>query len=418
MRGNGRTGRWWRYTGTITLVLVLIASACGGSETTGSSPTTPVSTSTTTTQAPTTGTDPTTTQAPTTTTSESPPPAPHGQGTALGELLSLLPDTADSRREVVIENLALVRTQLGLPASVVGVDDDTLISLAQALDGTAIGFGNDSDLVDVSGWRTSFGFSPLEAFQVARAGVEDPIVVFNSVGHDADEIAAALAADPVWGPLLSAETLGDTTVYSWGDATETHFDRTGPGRPLGRAGTLAVTNDSVVRSYDPALLLAAVGEDPNLDRFAPFADIVQALDEAGAYAATLSADPVLFDPADSGLGEDEARALVDSSPLLGDYEALGFGGLIVDGQIRGALMVFAFADDAAAEEGAAALREVLGNGDSVYGGGAWVDRLGEPTVSTRGRLAIVELPEADRGYGSLLNAWFRRENLFWAAVQN
>lgn len=249
-------------------------------------------------------------------------------------------------------------------------------------------------------WRTELGFSALDATADVIAGVPprelaglrssgdgaDELMVFRSSGDGvAEAIAHAVESDPVWSGDLSDEEHGGATLYSWADPLTAQADRVSGARRLGQGGALGVTDGWVVRSIDPEVARAALdtlaGADdaPSLADDDSYAALARALDEQDVYMATLSDRIPTLDPASvtAALGSaatpERVAELLDSTPTLPPYTALGIGEAVADDGNPVKVLAFATGSRDQAAETIERFTVIVNEGTAFGMGRSWAE---------------------------------------------
>lgn len=119
--------------------------------------------------------------------------------------------------------------------------------------------------------RAELGISPEQFDQVVTYNPRPGLNRYVALGRfDPDAIAAAVAADPQWSPMLEVREHRGVTYYRWGD--DLRLYRKSPARVLGNGGRLVVGDGwvswtltdaeaeaTIDTSIDPAVSLATVG---------------------------------------------------------------------------------------------------------------------------------------------------------------
>lgn len=307
----------------------------------------------------------------------------------MSAMLSLVPDTEDARRLVVINDFAAARDALGLEQPDAGDDEaiaEHVVEFARA------GVTEPSEIsgwgsVQFDAWRDELGFSPIDIEQDVTAGASPELIQALVGRFDRQAVEEALESDPTWSDALETAEHDGTEYWQWGQDSDMDLERISPARRRGESARMALIDDTLLWARSTAsierLIDAADGGDSLADDDA-FSDMAAALDEAEAYAAVLSDEPIPPDP--RATPAQRARG----GPTLGPYLAYG-SGAAGEADDRLMILVLAHADDEAAEDNVARLRDVVEEGVSRSTRRPWRDVLDIADLRADGRLVVAVL---------------------------
>lgn len=325
------------------------------------------------------------------------------------ELLGRVPNTPANRAYVSMNDYAAAREAIGLSAPGPGADEQAVYEYLTALSqgpisdlttspptrspGMAVTFesfrpATSMDLLDTSAWNGEMGFDVLNVDRDVLAGVfPDQLAIWEG-SIDPQQVADAVESDPVWSDLLStAEHLG-VEYYRWGDDPSAFDrDRVTAVRPTGQGGCLVAFAGTAYRSLSPAALESAIavreGEGTSLADVEDLQLIADGLDDAGTYAAILSADGSQF-----ALDRAALDLLDSDQPVLEAYRAMGAGAGLDEDGTEFMVIVLIYADADAATANAATLEEIATTGSSLQARQPWSDLLTVRSIAADGRLVI------------------------------
>ena len=326
--------------------------------------------------------------------------------TAYAGLLGTIPDTPELRRQVYINDYALVRQVFDIPLPGPGDDDDALVEFYEWLPPT--GFGREADYPPVSGFGAISFFGPFNQHRNITAENLQHLA-FDVRSMDQSIVAFALPAtldvvrgrfDPqATGKALescsecephSREEYGGVSYYSWGEDYAANLQlRFAPPAfdEIGRGGRIAVLDEYVFRTLGAsdmeALIDAGLNEGASLADVEEFRLLAGGMSRLGAYTMLLSDDVEVWDAEDyyvvllldgaTGKGVVQAqRELSERGPWLRPYEAFATGaGKDENGHYMALVLVHA--DDASAEENVGLLRRIIEDEGSILDDIAWSD---------------------------------------------
>jgi hypothetical protein len=198
-------------------------------------------------------------------------------------LLGHVPSGAVEEAPLWLVDLRRAREQAGVSALAGGASADAWRAQSQAT------FGSDNILLSPLGHatpeevRAELGFGPEQFDQVVviYGGLPRYVAAgrFNRAA-----IAAAVSADPLWGPDLRVREEGGVTVYAWGEDGMRLTQKRSPMRDLGTGGRLVVGDGWLAWCYtdDEVAALVAAAADPRTSAAAddPIREAVEAGDDA------------------------------------------------------------------------------------------------------------------------------------------
>ncbi|MBS1195283.1 MAG: hypothetical protein H6R33_3 [Actinobacteria bacterium] len=322
-----------------------------------------------------------------------------GEAHWIVSLLQRIPGMAPGTIEVSVADLPAAAAAAGITVPPAGADDEAVADYLLGLPRDVLVPDLLRDPAPRFGDLTrELGIDPSRVLQAITAGTAPETYQALRGDFDAAAIDAAVRADPVWSDLLATADYRDVGYYTWGEDFATNLDRVTPVRPLGRGGRLGLDGQFLYWAPWTAgmegLIDAGAGAVASLADDLSLARAARALEEAGVYSATLTDRP---------LGPDaEVSAL-----------ALGVGG---GRDETGAFwaMVAVHNSGAAAEEAAAAVRSILGEGAIASLGRPWSERISGFTVTVDGDL-LVAVMHSSGAEGDWMRAYQTREPVVLAA---
>lgn len=249
----------------------------------------------------------------------------------------------------------------------------------------------------------------------------DPLVLAGD--FDEPAIDAAVNADPVWSDLVHLDRSTDIPFYDWGD--ELDFERITPLRRLGVGGQLVRFGPDEGDSGSSVVAITGRRESMLDVIEAEGRSVADNVDVQVALPMLLAAEPVSLlltnevPTVDSGaLAIDDIENLRDdvAGPewLLERYRLLAAAQRVdADGELLEVVLVHGNATTA--ENNLALVEQMIDDGESIAGGGAWSDRLVLESAGTRDTVLIVQLRSTDperSPFRLLLDSIFRRDTLF------
>lgn len=357
--------------------------------------------------------------------------------TSLASMLQRIPDRADNRASVYYSNLAAIRDEVGAePTKDLTADVKQLNKAGIQSYFVAEPFRVRLMLIE----RAEFGFHVPDIDASIQSGSPPDDISLFAGRLDGEEIEQALRTFEPWADELQQGEDGDLTTYAFGEEGRNSLDLITPGRQIGQRLRIGFA-DQVAWFAKSDAALEDVAEIVN-DDSGSLADVdgvaetAEALDDAGAHTAALSAEPGdwAFDPgilvrqgrldeetADRVLEEFEATAL---APW--DVAALGEAFADENGQDNGdeapqtgpggdplgnidMVIVLWHADEADAEENADQLATLLTEGKSFVTGQEWSERCPDPQVEQDGHLVTARCTGVDAGVS--LNVFSQRDLL-------
>jgi hypothetical protein len=237
------------------------------------------------------------------------------------------------------------------------------------------------------------GFDVGDLDRVAVVGIPpEPLQVFTG-RITADEVEGAVESDPTWSPVLETFEHEGARYWSWLADGEVAVERRTPVRVFGAALRLAVPQDGVALAATrtatvEAALDAGGGRRDSLADVDELGLLAEAMDGADAYVARFSTQPIEFDVGDAPPEVVAAQtAAFDAEPHLDRYRGLATG--LVAGAHEQALVVALVFDDAEqADANAARLERLVSETASLVHDEPWSTLLGDPQITTEGRVVI------------------------------
>ena len=232
--------------------------------------------------------------------------APQGRWLSL---LALIPDTERSRREVTMNDYALVREVFGIVQPAVDYDEDALADYITALFTEPRGIWPTNMLIDsitvtfsLMDMHTELGFTLADvdtdifaggSLLPVEPGTEGPVyqIVLGRIGEQT--VVEALRTDPTFSDLLEQTSHNGVDYYHWGyegsDVTRQTSVRTlGEGRQLViRDGTLYWTE--FVQDIED-MIDASRNNHSSLADAKGYQLVANALDDIGTFSASISSD--------------------------------------------------------------------------------------------------------------------------------
>jgi len=348
------------------------------------------------------------------------------EGGPMASALALVPTTDDEGALVVVNDYAAAGAALDLDRpSPDEADEDSVadwfIPLTTGRDDVVGGLTATeflgSRVTEDEAWRDELGWAPVDVDLAVELQTEEgPGYSAFTGDFDADTIEDAVTAeDNVWADELEVEEQGDTEYYRWGDdEAAIDPDRVTTVRPLGRGGSMAVFEGTVLWSWRvdelEAGIDAATGEGDSIGDDEELAAMAEAMDGLGAMGAVFTSDEeILAGPPIPGL-DDVDRTSLDG-PVLEPYEALATGVRIgEDGQQVLVALLHDDEDDAA--ENVDALEEVVEDGTSLVTNRAWSDQVSVDEIEADGPVLTAVLDLEDGGAPNLwINMLYTRDTL-------
>jgi len=337
-------------------------------------------------------------------------------GDGMVGLLATLPDTADTRHEIILNDFAAVADILGIDSPSRNATRDDLIEYFVTLTiGDVAEPGSLDDLdpaerrarsthvysvprgfnfeyvgVDeyLEEWYTAFGLSILDVDREATAGRLPNAAFIWEGAIDPAEVEAAVNSDPDWSADLNAYSHSSGYDYwCWGDdPLASRFDRRDSVRNLGQGGCLAALDSMVIRTISresmQATLTTAGGNAGSLADVEALSLAAGALDEAGTYAAYLSMDVGGF------AASPDTVAMAGDAGFLDRYQAVALGPAVEANGTELLVVVFVYADEASAATNAATFESLVTTGTSAVHRHPWAELLTIRSIEARGRVVV------------------------------
>ena len=346
--------------------------------------------------------------------------------TAYAGLLGTIPDTAELRQQVYINDYALVRQLFDIPLPGPGDDDDALVEFYERPPPT--GFEGEADDPPVPGFGAISFFGPFNRYRNFTAENLQHLA-FDVRSMDQSIVAFALpatldvirgrfdpqATDKALGSCSECETpsweeYGGVSYYSWGEdyAANPQLRFAPPAfDEIGRGGRIAVLDEYVFRTLGASdmegLIDAGLNEAASLADVEEFRLLAGGMSRLGAYTMLLSDDVEVWDAEDyyvlllqdGATGKDVVQAqreLSERGPWLRPYEAFATGaGKDENGHYMALVLVHA--DDASAEENVGLLRRIIEEEGSVLYDISWSDYIDveRSEIHAEGRVLLAKL---------------------------
>ena len=363
-----------------------------------------------------------------------PMPAPASTDTAYEGLLRTIPDTPELRRQVYINDYALVRQMFDIPLPGPGDDEDALAEFYERRPPT--GFEGEADDPPVRGFGAISFFGPFNQYRNITAENLQHLA-FDVRSMDQSIVALALPAtlDVVRGRFdpqatdkalescsecepHSREEYGGVSYYSWGEdyAADPQLRFAPPAfDEIGRGGRIAVLDEYVFRTLGTsnmeALIDAGLNEGASLADVEEFRLLAGGMSRLGAYTMLLSDDVEVWDAdgyyvpllQDDATGKDVVQAqreLSERGPWIRPYEAFATrAGKDENGRYMALVLVHA--DDASAEENVGLMRRFIEEEGSVLNDALWSDCIDveRSEIHAEGRVLLAKLR------GGFANNW-------------
>jgi hypothetical protein len=327
-------------------------------------------------------------------------------------LLHTLPDTADARGYIVMNNYAAMRSQLNLqpptdsPADIAEYRKKLLIAPASsagpngAMPSHLSGLGQ---YFDPEEWQAQLGFNPGQVDFDIVAGKPPQTYEMVRGRFDAKGIDSAIDKDtsPVRAQLTRTTREG-ATVYAWGEDQRQDLSNRSSVRPLGRGGRLAVRDKDLYWTHWTegvnAMVDAATGKKPSLADDANVRALMAGFEKHGAYTVVITNQGITPDLMDVvGPNASVVREAREASfkEALKPYGMLAIG-LGQDAQGPYSVLVLLHADDATAKENVTRLKAKIDAGRSAQTQKPWKEYIQSSEINAEGRLLIARLRTTPR----------------------
>lgn len=348
-------------------------------------------------------------------------------------MLQRIPDRADNRASVYYSNLAAIRDEVGAePTKDLTADVKQLNKAGIQSYFVAEPFRARLMLIE----RAEFGFHVPEIDASIQSGSPPDDISLFAGRLDGDEIEQALTTFEPWVDELEQGEDGDLATYVFGEAGEVSFDLVTPGRQIGQRLRIGYADQAAWFAKSDAALedVAEIVNDDSgsLADVEGVAETAEALDDAGAHTAALSAEPRdwAFEPAElvrqGRLDEETADRLLEEfeATALAPWDVAALGDAFADENgdetpptgpggdpVENIDMVIVLwhADEADAEENADQLETLLTDGKSFVTGQEWSERCPDPQVEQDGHLVTARCTGV--GAGLSLNVFSQRDLL-------
>lgn len=349
-------------------------------------------------------------------------PEPGGRPDGIVAMLELIPNTADNRAFVEIEDLALIRSGASIELPSDPTDEDQLASYVMEVTqgpgpfdarrpllraGLFLQAVGAPAIADLPLWRTAMGVGLTDLDGDALAGrPPDQLIVWRGA-VEPNAVATAVQSDPDWSADLRELSHAGISYWCWTDDPAA-FDpeRRSPMRPLGRGGCLAAFDGEAYRTITPEAMEAALevraGDAASLADHVPLRLAADALDREGPYLAHLTDDAASY-------AADRIPVDTGQDAFLDEWQAMGIGaGFDPDTLQEYLVLVLVFPDEATAAANATILEETIRSGRQAIGGGRpWSEMIeGEVSVRSDDRAVVAVLEGA-----SISAAWINIANV-------
>ena len=331
--------------------------------------------------------------------------------TAYEGLLRTIPDTPELRRQVYINDYALVRRMFDIPLPGPGDDDDALVKFSEWL--RPPGFEGEADDPPVRGFGAISFFGPFNQYRNFTAeNLQHLALDVRSMDQSIVAFALPATLDVVRGRFdpqatdkalescsecepPSREEYGGVSYYSWGEdyAPNPQLRFAPPAfDEIGRGGRIAVLDDYVFRTLGAsdmeALIDASLNEGASLADMEEFRLLAGGMSRLGAYTMLLSDDVEVWNADDHAV-----MLLSERGPWLRPYEAFATG---AGKDEKGHYMALALvhAADASAEKNVGLLRRIIEEeGSIIHDDISWSDYIDveRSEIHTQGRVLLAKL---------------------------
>lgn len=257
-------------------------------------------------------------------------------------------------------------------------------------------FGSLDEVDDELGW------TPLDVAWFAEYSVPPNVVTVLGGDFPVERLDAAMGApvDGTWmlgGDDGEVDLAGRTTARSLGESLRL----VGGDDRLAVARTTPLANAAV----NPTASGGTAADHPIV------AQLATGLDSTGAYAATLLIGGAFAGLPDLGNLDEGTLTEVEARLLPAPFVGIAGGAAVVDGEPFG-VIVYAHLDQASAEENAAALEQMLAEGESLASGRPWTDLFSAFDVAVDGLTVVARVaPVEGRSPRDVYDAILRRETI-------
>ena len=355
--------------------------------------------------------------------------------TAYAGLLGTIPNTSELRREVYINDYALVRQMFDIPLPGPGDDEDALEEYYKWF--PPPGFEGEAEDPPVPGFGAISFFGPFNQYRNSKAEnlqhlafdvrrMDESIVVAFALPATLDVVRGRFDPQATGKALESCseceppsrEEYGGVSYYSWGEdyAVNPQLRFAPPAFDwLGRGGRIAVLDEYVFRTLGTSdmkvLIDAGLNEGASLADVEEFRLLAGGMSRLGAYTMLLSDDVEVWDAddyyvlllQDGATGKDVVQAqreLSERGPWLRPYEAFATGaGKDENGHYMALVLVHTA--DASAEENVGLLRRIIEEEGSVLYDISWSDYIDvdRSEIHAEGRVLLAKFR------GGFANNW-------------
>jgi hypothetical protein len=336
-------------------------------------------------------------------------------------ILSVIPDTPDTREWVAINDYARMRQefQIDAPSTNATVEEqkEYLFELLKWPNPTerlqvaaSPGFVNDAKYLEYNlkaMHNLGLGFWSID--QDAEAGLPPAMLDILKGRFDLEKTRQALAVSAKDDPP-SIETYGGNTIFSWGGDNEINLQKSlmPPVYDfIGRGGRFVVQRDYAFRTTEtPGIKLlidTQNGKHASLSDVSEFQLMAQELSSLGALSALLTNRTQSIDFARSILSASgqykaqDVEKLLAQEPRLLRYQTIALG-MAKDEKGPYALIILVHADDPAAAKNVTLLRQRIEKTSSLNGS-PWTSIISSSSVTSHGRVLTAKL------YGYIARNW-------------
>jgi hypothetical protein len=333
-------------------------------------------------------------------------------------LLDVVPDTAEARQLVVMNDYEAMRklSSLEAPKDAAAVAEyrKTLLTTGNAaMPSHFSGLGR---YFDPHLWSSQLGFHP---------GQVDADIQFGKPPNDVEAVRGRFDANAIDGAidremspirkLLTKTSREGATLYSWDEDNKQDLQNRSVLRPLGRGERLAVKGDTLFWAHaTPPVndaIDAAAGKKPSLADVDDVKTLLAGLTKHAPYTVLLSNEALTPDAMDV-IGRDPSivREARDASfkEALRPYTMLGIG-YGQDGEGPFNVLVLLHASDALAQENVARLTAKIENGRSAQTQKPWKELITKYEVRAEGRLVTARMRTTTLTL--LSDVFFKRDSL-------
>ncbi len=333
-------------------------------------------------------------------------------------ILSVIPDTPDTRSWVAINDYARMRQEFKITVPGRNSTGDlydlrNLNSEPQHLQfATTPGFFHGDGYVSYSlAALNNLGIDFQSIDQDVEARHPPRMIDILRGRFDPENTKQTLTVSAKNSPPLIEKYSGNT-VYSWGEDYEINLAKrlTPPVYDnLGRGGRFIIQRDYLFRTMDTPTIKLIVdtqaGKHSSLSDVNEYRLMAQELSSLGALSALLSSQTQSLDNmtrllrASDNLSAQEVEKLLTQGPKLLRYQTIAIG-IAKDENGFYALVILVHEDDKAAAKNVTLLRQRIQETTNLYGT-PWTSMISSSSITNHGRVLIAKL------YGDMARAWLQ-----------